>query len=248
MVQSVSRALTILKTVANHPNGIGVTDLARVLNVHKSTVSRLIATLESEDAIERDPNSNGFRIGEGILSLAPERDAHGRIVSQLKPIVERLARKTGETVGISVPDQNASLTIFQIQSAHAIQVRDWTGERFPLHVSSSGKHFLARFNETRLREYMSRPLASYTKATITDSGALRLRLREVHRQSIDWTYGEFEDGLVAVSVPVINVKGEAVASLYIGGPRFRFPNGNKNKLTRLLQEAGRHATRIVSFQ
>lgn len=248
MVQSVSRALTILKTVANHPNGIGVTDLARILNVHKSTVSRLIATLESEDAIERDPNSNGFRIGEGILSLAPERDAHGRIVSQLKPVVEMLAKQTGETAGISVPDQNASLTIFQLQSAHAIQVRDWTGERFPLHVSSSGKHFLARYRDEKLRDYMSRPLASYTNATLTDSGALRQRLREVHKQNMDWTYGEFEDGLVAASVPVINVKGEAVAALYVSGPRFRFPNNSKNRITRLLQEAGRHATRIVSFQ
>lgn len=248
MVQSVSRALTILKTVANHPNGIGVTDLARVLNVHKSTVSRLIATLESEDAIERDPNSNGFRIGEGILALAPERDAHGRLVSRLQPLIEKLAEQTGETVGISVPDANASLTIFQVQSKHSIQMRDWTGERFPLHVSSSGKHFLARFREERLRDYMARPLASYTSATITDHGALRQRLRQVHKQNFDWTYGEFEDGLVAASVPVINVKGEAVAAIYIGGPRFRFPNGSKNRLTRLLQEAGRHATRIVSFQ
>lgn len=248
MVQSVSRALTILKTVANHPNGIGVTDLARVLNVHKSTVSRLIATLESEDAIERDPNSNGFRIGEGILALAPERDVHSRLIEQLKPVVEQLALQTGETVGISVPDQNASLTIFQLQSPHAIQVRDWTGERFPLHVSSSGKHFLARYREDKLREYMSRPLASYTNATITDPGALRQRLRQVHKQNLDWTYGEFEDGLVAASVPVVNAKGEAVAAIYVSGPRFRFPSSSKNRISRLLQEAGRHATRIVSFQ
>lgn len=232
MIQSVSRAFTVLKTVATHPSGIGVTDIARQMNVHKSTVSRLISTLEDEKAIERLPDGS-FRIGTGILELVPHHNAHEQLAALMQPYLMTLAKATGEAVGLSVPDGDSSLTLVQMQSQHAIQVQDWTQVRFPLHVSSSGKHFLAWSSADFLASYMMRPLARYTRHTLTDGNELRERLNEVRIKGIDWTFDEFEDGLAAASVPLRGTNG-IIGTVYLSGPSFRFPGKNKDKFSQLL--------------
>lgn len=245
-IQSVSRAFTILRTVALHPDGIGVTELARRMNLHKSTVSRLLSTLEAEDAVERVPN--GFRIGDGLASLAASHIHPQNLTALLHPVLQRLSGQIGEAIGMAVLDGWQSLTTAHLASTHNLQVRDWSGERFPLHIGSGGKQFLAYWPHFRREEYLAQPLQMYTSHSITDPSTLRDRLFEVRQQGYDWTFDEFEDGLCAVSVPVFDQFRRVVAALYASGPTFRFPNGNQNEITRILIEAGEYASELVARQ
>lgn len=235
MIQSVSRAFIILRAVANHPEGIGVSDIARSMNVHKSTVSRLIATLESENAIERLPEGGGFRIGNGIVALLPELDRHQQLASIAAPFLRTLSNATGESSSFNIVDNQTSLTIAQVNGNHSLSVRDHTGERFPLHVASSGKHFLAYWPDNKLQAYVARPLQTYTAATIKQKQVLLERLRQVRHDGYDWTVGEFEEGLTAVSAPVFDKVGNILGAFAVTGPSFRFPQSNKREsITTLL--------------
>lgn len=149
-VQSIERAFSILEVVAAHPEGVGVTAVVRAVDLHKSTVSRLLATLEGVQAVERLPDGNGFCIGDGILALAGAQSFRHQLVRVTRPFLLKLAEKTGETAGVSVPDGDGVLYIDQVQSEHHIQVRDWTDTRFPLHVVCAGKFYLAYRSEERL--------------------------------------------------------------------------------------------------
>jgi DNA-binding IclR family transcriptional regulator len=114
-------------------------------------------------------------------------------------------------------------------------VRDWTGSRFPLHVVSSGKVFLAAWEAEALARYLERPLAQYTPKTIADSVRLRQQLAEIRKQGYCWAIEEFEEGLNGVSGPVYDQTGLVVAVVNIYGPAFRFPrNGDYDAMTRLL--------------
>ena len=66
-VQSIERAFFILRAIAECPDGISVTDLARRTCLHKSTVSRLVMSLETERAVERE--GGNLLIGDGIAEL-----------------------------------------------------------------------------------------------------------------------------------------------------------------------------------
>ncbi|HEX9923524.1 MAG TPA: helix-turn-helix domain-containing protein, partial [Anaerolineae bacterium] len=131
MVQSIKRAFAILQAVAEHPDGIGVTALADEVGLHKSTVSRLLSTLEGLEAVKRRPQAEGFAIGDGILALISQMPYPRQLMALVRPYLLELAEATGESVGLSVPDGDDVHYIDQVQSEHHVQVRDWTGQRFP---------------------------------------------------------------------------------------------------------------------
>lgn len=238
-VQSIERAFSILEAVASYPNGLGVTDIARQVALPKSTVARLVATLESLDAVERLPDSEGFRLGPGILSMALQVPYRRHLIALTRPTLLSLAEATGEAVSLCLPDGHRVHYVDQVQSQHHIQVRDWTGCRFPIHVVSPGKLFMAYWDTAVLNRYLSRPLERFTPGTITDADVLRQQMAQIRARGVVWTINEFEEGLAGVAAPIHDKTGQIVAALNIYGPTFRFPAGNQAQITELITAAGR---------
>jgi DNA-binding IclR family transcriptional regulator len=234
-IQSIERAFSILEAVAAQSDGVGVTEIANRVDLPKSTVSRMLATLDSLAVVERLPDGEGVRLGPKILALALQVPYSRHLAALARPYLLELAEATGEAVGLCLPDGDQVFYIDQVQSRHHLQVRDWTGSRFPLHVVSSGKVLLAAWEEAALARYLERPLAQYTPKTIADPAKLRQQLVEVRREGCCWAIEEFEEGLNGVSGPVYDQTGQVVAALNIYGPAFRFPrNGDYEAVTRLL--------------
>ena len=223
-----------------------MTELARRMDLHKSTVSRLLSTLEKEDAVERV--RRGYRISDGLATLTMQQFRPRDLAPLLEPFLYRLVSETGEAAGLSIADGKNTLGIAQVPSRHNVGVRDWTGERFPMHISSGGKQFLAHAPHFRREEYLANLPKAYTKKSITDPTELRNRLVEVRQQGYDWTFEEFEEGLVAASAPVFDRFEKVVAVIFVSGPLFRFPNGNKDEYTRLLVNTCREASELVARQ
>lgn len=242
-IQSVSRAFTILRTVARYPDGIGVSEVARRMNLHKSTVSRLLSTLEAEAAVERTPN--GFRIGDGLAVLVAPLLQPVNLTELLKPTLLKLSQQIGEATGLAVLDGWNALMTVHIPSPHTLQLRDWTGESFPLHIASAGKNFLAYWPHFRREEYFAQPMQAYTSASITDPAKLRERIFEVRQQGYDWTFDEFEIGVCTLSVPIFDQFKRVVAVIFVSGPTFRFPEGQRGDVTKTILESGREASKLV---
>jgi DNA-binding IclR family transcriptional regulator len=243
MVQSIKRAFAILQAVAEHPDGIGVTALADEAGLHKSTVSRLLSTLEGLEAVKRRPQAEGFAIGDGILALISQMPYPRQLMALVRPYLLELAEATGESVGLSVPDGDDVHYIDQVQSEHHVQVRDWTGQRFPMHVVTSGKLYLAYRSEAVLARYLQQPLARYTAQSVTDPAELRQRINQAHAQGYDWAVDEFEAGLTAVSAPIFGSGSRPIAAIYMCGPNYRFPPaGQQDRITSLITETAQNIT------
>lgn len=230
-VQSIERAFHILRAVAKAPEGIGITELAQRTDLHKSTVSRLVAALEAEAAVVRVPATGEVRLGDALLAMvaAPQSPAH--LAALARPSLLQLSAALGETVGLCVPEGDFAYYIDQVNSHHAVQVRNWTGERYPLHVTASGKLFLAYAAAARRQRYLTQPLAAYTPHTLATPLQLRARLDQVRQNGCDWAFEEFEIGLVVVAGPIFGAGGEAVASIYACGPIYRFPPPDRQEAT-----------------
>jgi DNA-binding IclR family transcriptional regulator len=160
-VRSVARAVRALQLIAEQGE-LGVTDLGRGLGVHKATASRLAATLAAGGLVERDPASDRYRLGSGLVRLV------GAALVGTDLVREELAERTRETVNLGVVSGDGVVYLDQVSSGQLIASTNWVGRRTPLHCSSSGKVFLAHMPEQLLQQVLGRPLEALTARTVTD--------------------------------------------------------------------------------
>ncbi|MEM7111470.1 MAG: IclR family transcriptional regulator [Chloroflexota bacterium] len=243
MVRSVTRTFDILEAIAHHPQGIGVSDIAREIDLHKSTVSRLLLTLESIGVVERQESGSGFQLGDKLYQLISQTDYPKDLIAIARPYLQQLCAQVGEDIGLAVPDGDQVHYIDQVHSKQqAVQVRDWTGTRFPLNTTSTGKLILAFWPKDAVERYLTLPLERFTTATLTSPEAIRQALAIVRSAGCEWSADEFADGFSAVSSPIFDENGRLQAAINIYAPSFRFPNGRQEEITRLILATSRKLT------
>ncbi|MEM7347046.1 MAG: IclR family transcriptional regulator [Chloroflexota bacterium] len=244
--QSIKRAFSILKAVSTSDTGVGVTEISNQIDLHKSTVSRMLATLEEVGAVERISNGEGFRIGGEIANLAAQISYPRHLQTLARPFLLELAQATSETINLAIPEGEFIRYIDQIDSQYNLQIRDWTGYRIPLHATCDGKMFLAHWPPDKLEAYLARPLQRFSENTLVDPDQLRPHLAMIKAQGHAWTYGEYEAEIVGISVPVWDEDSHIVATLCVGGPGFRFPaKGEADAVIDLMKTVSRQlSTRL----
>src|ERR1700690_3351778 len=220
-VQSIERAFAVLSALADGP--IGVTDVAERVDLPKSTVARLLASLQREGAVEQEPGGTRYRVGSRIVTLAATVVPTRSMVVLARPELEALAAAIGEAAGLAVPEGFRVHYVDQVDTPNPVSVRDWTGTRVAMHAVPSGLVILAHLSATSLERFLARPMEAFTPATVTDPGILRERLRQVQLDGYAWVLGEFSVGINSVAAGVANEDGEIVAAVHLHGPSYRFP-------------------------
>jgi DNA-binding IclR family transcriptional regulator len=220
VVQSLERAFAILDEVARRP--AGVTAIAERVQLPKSTVARLLATLEDVDAVERFEGAR-WRIGPGVEALTAAVSPERSLIASARPYLVDLVAELGEDAGLGLPDGNEVLYVDQVESDNPVQVRDWTGTRAPMHAVPSGLVLLAEWPDDALEAYLRGGLAALTQRTLTDQARLRRRLVEVRHAGCAWGLEEFAEGIDSVAAPIRDARGKAVAAIHVHGPSYRFP-------------------------
>jgi DNA-binding IclR family transcriptional regulator len=245
-LRSVNRALRALELIAE-AGELGVTELGRRLGVHKATASRLAATLARRGLIERDPVSDRYRLGFGLIRLAGTAMAGLDLVSSARPVLEELADKTHETVTLGVLSGDEVVSIDQVTGTRSIVSVSWVGKRTSLHTTSTGKVLLAAMSEAELERRLARGLERSTPNTVTDPAELRAQLVEVRSRGWAQTLEELEEGLNAVAAPVRQAGGEVVGALSVSGPAFRMRPVDLPRLGRLTAMSAEQVSRRLGY-
>lgn len=238
-VRSVDRAVTLLYVLAEHDRA-RVTDLAGHLGIHKSTASRLLATLERGGMVARD--DGGYRLGRGILRLAGAVDPGFDLGSVSRPICTELAASSGETVNVVILDDMHTMCIDQVIGGAAVTTVNWVGKRAPLHSSASGKVFLAHQPGLLDRVLANSPEAA-TTATVTDPRGLRDDVQAARARGWTTSIDEQEDGLTSVAAPILGPGGNVVAALAVSAPSFRLADPRLEEVGAATADAARRVSR-----
>ena len=236
-VRSVDRAAALLLALGDSQGEAGVTELARRLGLHKSTASRLLATLQRRGLVEQDEETGKYRLGLVVIRLAEkaERTLDFRGISM--PELERLARLTHETTGLGVLDGDQLLTVAQADGPNLVAVGDWTGRLVPLHSVAGGKVLLASLPEREILRLVRRGLDRFTDRTITDLEPLLEELARVRRRGYATAFGEYDTGLNAIAAPVHDARGQVIAAVDVWGPAFRVTPRRVPELAQQVREA-----------
>jgi IclR family acetate operon transcriptional repressor len=245
-LQSVTRALRSLELIAD-AGELGVSELGRRLGVHKATASRLAATLAERGLIERDPDTERYRLGFGLIRLAGAAMAGLDLVRTARPLMEDLADRTRETVNLGVLSGEDVIYVDQATGARSIVSVSWVGRRTPLHCTAAGKVLLAFASPSERERLLSKPLTAETPRTIVDLPALLAQLEGVRTRGYAQTQEELEDGLNAVAAPVRQADGHTVAALSVSGPAFRVRPIDLPRLGRLTVDSAIATSRRLGF-
>lgn len=246
VVQSVDRAVATMEILARD-GWAGVTDIATELDIHKSTVFRLLATLERRGLVEQNQENQKYRLGFALLRLAGAVRSSLDLVRAARPVCDRLSRRTDETVTVAVLEDADVVNIHQVNlSSHRVTV-DWLGSHTPVHCTSTGKVLLA-FAEDGLRRVLLRArLAAYTPRTVTDRQALLAELAAVVDRGYAIAIEELEEGLNAVAAPVWGPDSTVVAAVSVSGPSYRLEPERLPAVGAITVEAAAEMSRRLGY-
>jgi IclR family acetate operon transcriptional repressor len=243
-LQSVNRALTALELVAD-AGEIGVSELGRQLGVHKATASRLAAVLAERGLLERDPLTERYRIGFGLVRLAGAAMSGLDLVRLSRPILETLAERAREASNLGVRSGDDVVYVDQISGSRSIVTVSWVGRRTPMHCTSNGKVLLAFADDAD--RILAGPFPRFTEHTIMDPDALRHELEAVRKRGYAQALEELEEGLNAVAAPVRQADGRVIAALGVSGPAFRMHAVDVPRLGLLTAEAAQAVSRQLGY-
>ena len=217
-VQSVARAADLLKALGAHGGPATVFELADRCGLNRSTAWRILATLEDEGLVERDPAAGRYEIGYALVALGAAA-GHDPLVRRARPALRALAEACLETASLAVPRGMQLVYVDQVQAPH-VMAADWLGRATPLHATSTGKALLAWLSEDDIGAALPGRLERFTDTTITTRPVLRTELAQVRARGYAISRGELEPALWGVSAPVLD-GGRPVAVVSVWGVESR---------------------------
>ncbi|KLU59997.1 transcriptional regulator KdgR [Peptococcaceae bacterium CEB3] len=235
-VQSIERALAILETLGRNPQGIGVTELAHCVGLHKSTVHRLLSTLTAIGYVEQDKDTERYRPGIKVLGLGLEVLNNLDFRKEAIPYMKELVEISRETVQLAVLDDGEMVVVERDHSPETIIVN--MGLRGAVHCTAEGKALIAFLAPEQINRLLAKhPMAQYTVNTITDVNNLLAHLAKVRSQGYAINAEELAEGLRSVAAPVFDHTGRVIASISISGPTSRLTLERLARLVTVLKEA-----------
>jgi len=233
-LSSVGNSARLLKAFSDREYEIGISNLARRLDLGKSTVHRLAATLVDAELLERNPETGAYRLGLALFDLGMLVRRKMSFVNEARPYLRALMERTGESVHLTVLDHAAVLYVNNIASPQAIRMQSNLGARVPAHCCSEGKVLLAHAVPEVVERVIAAGLAPRTPKTIVRAQRLRDELATVRARGYALDDEELELGLRGAAAPVRDHRGEVIAALSIAGPVQRV---SKKTLQRFANEA-----------
>lgn len=217
-VQSIERAVKILEGLAEEREGLGVTELSRLLDLHKSTVHRLLSTLLKLGYVEQNPYTEKYRLGMKLLYLGGAILERMDLKREAHDLLKELSGQVNEAVHLVIPDGNQAVYIDKIDSNGTIRMYSQIGRRAPMHASAVGKAILAFSPKETVERIIEGGLVQYTPKTITDKDKLLGHLKVIRTQGFAVDDEENEEGIRCVGAPIFDYTGHVIGALSISGP------------------------------
>lgn len=221
---------------------LGVSEIARKVNLHKSSVSRILATLQRAGYVDRHPGTGRYLLGTALLGLAGPLLA-GLDVRQLAfPILEDLARTTGETAALTIWNGHDSVVVEQVPSLRQVKHTAALGTRYETPESSSVQVFLASMPEDRARTAVTSQERAGAVPASEANGLLEM-LAAVRTRGYAVNDGRTSPEEVGISAPILDHRGAVTAAVLLSAPRFRVDTA---RLESLAHETAAAAAEISS--
>ncbi|RQG93100.1 IclR family transcriptional regulator [Natrarchaeobius halalkaliphilus] len=218
-IQAVARAFGIVETLTEL-DGAGVSELARAVELPKSTVHNHLRTLERTEYVVREDGE--YRTGLKFLQISETARNQHELYQVARPEVDHLAEKTGEISALLTEEHGRGVFLYRSRGSEAARIDTRIGDRVPIHCTALGKAVLAFLPDDRQDEIIDRHgLTAVNANTITDPRTLAEELELIRERKIAYDDEERLNGLRSVAAPILSGSGAVIGSISVAGPTHR---------------------------
>ena len=245
---SVDRALSVLQLLADNPDGMGLSELSRKLNVAKSSLYVVLSTMEQRDFVVKDPLTKRYTLGPQLAVLGLAYIQRTNLLSEFQKLAAKVARECGETVQLAILRGRNILYIGKQEGTQPVRLASEVGTQLPAHTTALGKSLLAGLSDADVDElYAGVTLEKRTLRTIDNLEALKRELVQVRARGYAVDRGETLEDLCCVGAPVYDAHGTVVAAVSISVPVIRMDDKREVELAHKVCELARTLSRRLGY-
>jgi DNA-binding IclR family transcriptional regulator len=232
----LEKAMNLLSRFDSSRAEWGVTELSKDLDINKSTVSKILSTLENHRYLVKNAENRKYKLGLRLFELGSLVASQLDLQKEALVYMEELNKKVGETVHLVVMDDFDIIYINKVESAQSLRIGTRVGGRLPAHCTGVGKVLLAALSPEELNIFLKkRPLKRFTPSTITDPEDLRKALAQIRAQGYALDNEEFNGGLMCAAAPIKNYSQKIIGAISISGPTNRIREKNLENLISMVK-------------
>lgn len=248
MIQALDRGLIILEILSENED-MSISELAKRLEVDKSTVSRMIATLRKHDMVQINKITKKYRLGLRVLHLATALEKRLNIIDIAKPIIRNVSEILGQSVHLCAFNNTTTYVIDQVVRDSAYSLSATIGMIEPMHASSVGKCIMAYRREDVIEKALENyNYEKYTEKTIVNKEDFLEELDRIKKQGYAIDDEEIAEGVRCVAVPIFGIGNQVRYSIGISGT-VSFMTEEKIKLyIKHLSRAAKKIGRELGYQ
>ena len=246
---SILRCLQILETFAEPRPELAIPEIARRVALHRSTVHRFVVTLESAGWLRKLPGTEKYTLGMKVLTLGRIADQGISSCQAVRPLLEDLAGKTGETAILSMSDDVAAVCVDKIESSQRLKISSEIGQHFPLHAGATGLAVLMGMPEDRVRSFLFRqPLPAFTSKTETDPEKIFERYRVLKEAGFVVSTGAVDPGVTGIAAPLFFPNENSYGSVGITMPEHRASGELLQRMVRAVLETAESMKKKICIE
>jgi IclR family pca regulon transcriptional regulator/IclR family acetate operon transcriptional repressor len=213
----IDRMMEVLAAIEEEPRGATITDLAVAVAVPRTTVYRILKTLESHRVVRRS-DLGAYTLGPRLRSLSariPAQDGGYDLAAVALPHLRRLSGEIGESSKVSIMESGATVVLVGVQGKREYALAIAEGQRLPIHAGAGSKVLLAHAGKAERETALRQPLEAFTERTYTRRAPLIRELAKVKRQGWSQDKGEFSPSVHAFGAPVIDSSGRFIGAVSV---------------------------------
>jgi DNA-binding IclR family transcriptional regulator len=246
--QSLERGLDVLESIAAEGGEVGVRELARRCALSPTIVHRLVSSLASRGYIEKNGETQRYRLGHRSLALGASGEGAFDYLVAARRELERLSHEHGLNGFVSVLREGRAIYMLAVQADGPIAIKVSAGSEMPLHSTSAGKVLLAALTDAEARRILGpRKLTAITPHTITDPATVIASLTKVRRQGFALVNEENIPGVLSVGAPIRDRTGAVVAALSVAFPKYLDAATTLATVTPLVTAAALRISRLLGM-
>lgn len=248
-ISVVGKALDVLEALRDAER-LSLSELSKRLGQPRSSLFRVLSTLESRGYVDHLPDDDGYALGLAAASLAGRQTFASGLRRRARPVLEKLAAKLGETVNLGLLLGPEIVYVDMVESHYAMRMSVNIGSRSPVHSTSLGKAILAFAAPDIDTETLVPPkLEPITPKTITTRERFMDELQSVRERGWSLDDEENEPGARCVGAPILNSAGYAIAAISVAGPVTRISDARVSEVAQSTVEAARKIeAELIAFK
>ena len=247
-VQSLDRAFDILELLSREQHGLNLTEIGNRLDLHKSTVYRLLQALKERGYIDKSAQGS-YRLGMEFIELSSLYLNNLELKTEAQPILRELSSLSGNTAFLATLQESEVVYIDKMETHNSLRKYSIIGQRAPLYCTALGKSMLTGKTEEQIRSlYQERELKAFTERTIKSVDALVEEIEKIRRRGWSLDDEEYEQGLRCIGAPIRDYREEVIAAVSTSGYASVITRERVEEIAGYVVKAARDISRRMGYR